>query len=77
MLRIPDPDYHPSWRPDPTTATKETMGKKFVVLTFLVAINITEIELHDISTGAGTEKNLSQFTKECNMGTIFYPKNCQ
>jgi hypothetical protein len=42
---IPDPDFYPSWIPDPKTATKERGEKKFVVITFYVATNFTKLEI--------------------------------
>jgi hypothetical protein len=35
VLRIPDPDFYPSRIPDPTTATKERVEKKFIVIPLL------------------------------------------
>jgi hypothetical protein len=38
LSRIPDPDFYPSWIPDPKsskTATKERGETKFVVIRFL------------------------------------------
>jgi hypothetical protein len=32
---IPDPDFYPSWIPDPKTARKERSEKKLVVISFL------------------------------------------
>jgi hypothetical protein len=40
---IPDPDFCTSRILDPKTATKETEEKKFVVLPFFVATNITKL----------------------------------
>jgi hypothetical protein len=39
---IPDPDFYPSRIPDPKTATKERGKKKFVVIPFYVATNLTK-----------------------------------
>jgi hypothetical protein len=49
-LRIPDPDFYPSWitnfgSPDPKTGTKEKGRKKFVVLPFSVAKNFTKLKI--------------------------------
>jgi hypothetical protein len=35
LSRIPDPDFYPSWIPDPKTATKERGEKKISCHTFL------------------------------------------
>jgi hypothetical protein len=40
---IPDPDFCPSRIPDPKTATKQKDEKKFDVLPFFVATNITKL----------------------------------
>jgi hypothetical protein len=48
-MLIPDPDFCPSRIPDPKTATKEKGEKKFVVLPFFVATNITKIINYFIS----------------------------
>jgi hypothetical protein len=41
---ILDPDFYPSWIPDPKTATKERGEKKFVIITFYVATNFTKLK---------------------------------
>jgi hypothetical protein len=42
LSRIPDPDFYPSQIPDPKTAAKErSEEKKFVVIPFFVATNVT------------------------------------
>jgi hypothetical protein len=41
---IPDPDFCPSQIRDPKPATKER-GKKFVVIPFFVATNITKLKI--------------------------------
>jgi hypothetical protein len=41
---IPDPNFHPSRIPDPTTATKEQRGK-LVGLPFILATNITKLTI--------------------------------
>jgi hypothetical protein len=38
---IPDPDFYPSRIPDPKTAAKARCEKKFVVIPFFVATNLT------------------------------------
>jgi hypothetical protein len=38
---IPDPDFYPSRISDPKTAAKERGEKKFVVIPFFVATNVT------------------------------------
>jgi hypothetical protein len=40
---IPDPDFYPSRIPDPKTATKERGEKKFDVIPFYVATNVTKL----------------------------------
>jgi hypothetical protein len=40
---IPDPDFYPSRISDPKTATKERGEKKFVVIPFFIAINLTKL----------------------------------
>jgi hypothetical protein len=45
LSRIPDPDFYPSWIPDPKTATKERGEKKLVVLTSYVATNFTKLQI--------------------------------
>jgi hypothetical protein len=45
LSRIPDPDFYPSRIPDPKAATKERGEKKFVVITFYVAINFTKLQI--------------------------------
>jgi hypothetical protein len=45
LSRIPDPDFCPSRIPDPKTATEERGEKKFVVLPFFVATNITTLKI--------------------------------
>jgi hypothetical protein len=40
----PDPDFYPSWIPDPKTATKERV-KIIVVIPFFVAINFTKSKI--------------------------------
>ncbi len=42
---IPNPDFYPSWIPDPKTATKERGGKKIVVIPFFGAINFTKLNI--------------------------------
>jgi hypothetical protein len=49
---IPDPDFYPSWIPDPgsrisdpKTATKERGEKKLVVIPFYVATNLQNCKL--------------------------------
>jgi hypothetical protein len=49
--RVPDPDFYPSWIPDPgsripdpKTALKER-GEKKLVVTFFVAINFTKLKI--------------------------------
>jgi hypothetical protein len=42
---IPDPDFYPSWIPDPKTATKERGEKKLVIITFYVATNFTNLQI--------------------------------
>jgi hypothetical protein len=44
-LFIPDHDFCSSQTPDPKTATKERGEKKFVVLPFFVATNITKLKI--------------------------------
>jgi hypothetical protein len=44
----PDPDFYPSRIPDPKTATKERGEKKFFVIPFYLASNVTKIE-HNFS----------------------------
>ncbi len=46
LFRIPDPDFYPSWIPDPKTATKETGEKKLVVIPFFVATNFTKLKIN-------------------------------
>jgi hypothetical protein len=41
--RILDPEFYPSRIPDPKTATKERGEKKFVVITFYEATNLTKL----------------------------------
>ncbi len=41
----PDPDFYPSWIPDPKTATKERDEKKVVVIPFYVATNFTKLKI--------------------------------
>jgi hypothetical protein len=43
LSRIPDPDFYSSRIPDPKTGTKEREEKKFVVISFFVATNITKL----------------------------------
>jgi len=50
IYRIPDPEFYPSRIPDlgsriqdSKTATKERGEKKFVVITFYVATNVTKL----------------------------------
>ncbi len=43
LSRIPDPDFYPSRIPDPKTATKERVEKKFDVIPFYVATNFTKL----------------------------------
>jgi hypothetical protein len=43
LSRIPDPDFFPSRIPDPKTATKERVEKKF--LPFYVATNFTKLKI--------------------------------
>jgi hypothetical protein len=64
LSRIPDLVFYPSRIPAPKTATKERGEKKFVVITFYVAINFTKLQRE--------EKNLGQFSKNYR---TFYPKN--
>jgi hypothetical protein len=45
LSRIPDPDFYPSWIPDPKTATKERGEIKYVVMPFFVAKNLTKLEI--------------------------------
>jgi hypothetical protein len=42
---IPDPDFYPSRIPDPKTATKERMEKKFVVIPCFVATNFIKLKI--------------------------------
>jgi hypothetical protein len=45
LSRIPFPDFCPSWIPDPKTGTKKKGEKKFVVLPFFLATNITKLKI--------------------------------
>jgi hypothetical protein len=45
LSRIPDPDFYPSRIPDPKTAKKRGVTKKFVVITFFVATNFTKLHI--------------------------------
>jgi hypothetical protein len=42
---IPDHDFYPSRIPDPKTATKERMEKKFVVIPCFVATNFIKLKI--------------------------------
>ncbi len=53
---IPDPDFYPSRIPDPKTAKKRGVEKKFVVIPFSVATNFTKL----LSPSSGSRKNLSR-----------------
>ncbi len=43
LSRIPDPDFYPSRIPDPKTTTKERGEKKFYVIPFYLATNLTKL----------------------------------
>jgi hypothetical protein len=44
LFRIPDPDFYPSWIPDPKTATKEGGVKKISCHTFFCSHQFYKIE---------------------------------
>jgi hypothetical protein len=67
ILIYPNPG---SRTPDPKTATKERGEKKFVVLTFYAATNLTKLQI--IFSFGAEEKNLGQFSKNYR---TFYPKH--
>jgi hypothetical protein len=45
LSRIPDPDFYPSWIPDPKKQQKRGAKKKFVVIPFFVATNFTKLKI--------------------------------
>jgi hypothetical protein len=76
LSRILDPDFYstrdPGSRiPDPKTATKERCEKKFVVIPFFVATNLTKYKI--ILFLKCWRKKLGQFSKNYR---AFYPKIC-
>ncbi len=50
LSRIPDPDFYPSRIPDPKTAIKDMVEKKFVVIPFFGVINFTNLNYFTLHT---------------------------
>ncbi len=67
LSRISDSDFCPFRIPDPKTATKERGEKKFVVLPFFVATNITKLKnyfMFELVNWANLQRIIELFTQK-------------